>query len=115
MAKNILRTQDGKKVVIDVSKDATLYRCPVNPPGSGTSGFTGTDLLAHKARSGNVYFYFHHWSMWQGSVDSFSLIDRNAAEEFLIEKAGISGQYGLDEREIEFAKEFGFDLMEETA
>ena len=115
MAKHVLRTQDGKKVVIDVSKDKHLYRCPVNPPGSGTSGFTGTDLLAHTARSGNVYFYFHHWSMWQGSVDSFSLIDRNTAEEFLIEKAGLSGQYGLDEREIEFAKEFGFDLMEETA
>ena len=113
--KHVLRTQDGKKVVIDVSKDATLYRCPVNPPGSGTSGFTGTDLLAHKARSGNVYFYFHHWSMWQGDEDSFELIDRSTAEEFLVKRAGLSGWAGLDEREIERAKEFGLDIMEETA
>lgn len=115
MAKKVLRTQDGKKVVIDVSKDSKLYESPVNPPNTGTRYTTGTDLLAHKARSGNVYFYFYRWSMWQGDEDSFELIDKDTAEEFLIKRAGLSGWAGLTEREIERAAEFGIDLMEETA
>ena len=115
MAKHVLRTQDGKKVVIDVSKDTKLYESPVNPPNTGTRYTRGTDLLAHKARSGNVYFYFYHWSMWQGEEDEFELVDRNTAEEFLVERAGLSGWAGLDEHEIERAKEFGLDIMEETA
>ena len=116
MTTHVLRTQDGKKVVIDVSKDVRLYSAPVNPPNTGTQYTRGTDLLAHTARSGNVYFYFYNWSMWQGEEDSFKLMeDREEIEALLIEKAGLSYPAGLDEHEIEQAREYGFDLMEETA
>lgn len=116
MTKHVLRTQDDKKVVIDVQKDVTLYRSPVNPPNTGTRYTAGTDLLAHTARSGTVYFYFYRWSMWEGDENSFELIeDRNEVEAFLTHKAGLSGWVGLDEHEIETAKEYGIDLLEETA
>ena len=115
MAKYVLRTHNCKKVVIDVDKDIVLYHSPVNPPNTGTRYTRGTDLLAHIARSGNVYFYFNNWSMWEGDEDSFELVDKDTAEEFLIDKAGLSGWARLDEREIEKVKKFGFDLMEETA
>ena len=115
MAKHVLRTQDGKKAVIDATKDAALYRAPVNPPNTGTRYTSGTDLLAHTARSGTVYFYLYRWSMWQGSEDSFELIDKETAEAFLTKKAGLAGWATLDEREIETAKEYGFDILEETA
>ena len=113
--KHVLRTQDDKKVVIDVEKDVKLYRSPVNPPNTGTRYTSGTDLLAHTARSGNVYFYFYNWSMWEGHEDSFELCSKDSAEKFLTRKAGLSGWAGLDEHEIETAKKYGFDLLEETA
>jgi len=115
MAKHVLRTHDGKKAVIDIAKDAKLYRAPVNPPNTGTQYTSGIDLLAHTARSGNVYFYFYSWSMWEGSNDSFELIDRDAAEAFLTQKAGLADWAALDEHEIELAKEYGIDILEETA
>jgi len=115
MAKHVLRTQDGKKVVIEAAKDAKVYNAPVNPPNTGTRYTTGTDLLAHKARSGNMYFYFYRWSMWEGAEESFELIDKAEAEEFLTEMAGLGEHAALTGREIETAKEYGIDIMEETA
>jgi hypothetical protein len=115
MAKNVLRTQDSRKVVIDVSKDVTLYSAPVNPPNTGSQYTRGRDLLAHKARSGNVYFYFYSWSMWQGDEDEFELCSKATAEAFLTRKAGLTGWAAIDEHEITLAKEYGIDVMEETA
>lgn len=115
MTKHVLRTHDSKKVVIDVSKDVTLYSAPVNPPNTGTQYTSGTDLLTHTARSGNVYFYLYRWSMWQGSEDSFELIDKETAESFLTRKAGLTGWAAIDEHEITLAKEYGIDIMKETA
>ena len=115
MAKHVLRTQDDKKVVIDVKKDTVLYSAPVNPPNTGNKYTSGTDLLAHQTKSGNVYFYFHYWSMWQGAEDEFELCSKPIAEAFLVRKAGQAGWAALVENEIELAKEFGIDIMEETA
>lgn len=115
MAKHVLRTQDSRKVVIDVSKDVTLYGAPVNPPNTGNKYTSGTDLLAHTARSGTTYFYFYSWSMWQGSEDKFELCSRGIAEAFLTRKAELAGWAAIDEHEIQTAKKYGFDLLEETA
>ena len=115
MSKHVLRSPEGKKVVIDPETDAKLYDAPVNPPNTGTQYLTGVDLYTHKARSGNAYFYLHGWSMWQGSEDTFTLIDRDEAEAFLIEKAGLSGYAGLDAHEIERAVKYGFEIYKEDA
>lgn len=115
MAKHVLRTKDDKKVVIDAEKDIRLYRAPVNPPNTGTRYTTGMDLFAHKAQSGNMYFYFYSWSLWAGAEDAFNLCSKATAEAFLTKKAGHAGWDALDEHEIKLATEYGMDIMEETA
>lgn len=110
MAKYVLRTEDNKKAVIDVEEDTRLYSAPI------MAGHTrGTDIYAHKAQSGAVYFYTHSWSRWQGEPDVFELISREEAEAMLIRLVGICGDASITDEEIEQAKEFGFDLLEETA
>lgn len=110
----VLMTSDGKKVVTS-SNDICLYSAPVNPPNTGTTFTRGTNLFAHKSRSGNIYFYKYFWSMWQGENSSYELIDKDEAKEFLLVKAGLSGYGSLNAKEIEKAREFGFNLLDETA
>lgn len=115
MTKKVLRTQDGKKVVVDYSTDTKLYSAPVNPPNTGTTFTRGTDLLAHKARSGNIYFYTYSWSLWQSEQEEYQLISKKEAEDFLLDKLSKAYPEEMYEHEIETAREFGFDLLEETA
>lgn len=113
--KKILMTPEGKKVVIDVEKDEEIYSAPRNPPNTGTTYTSGTDLYRHVARSGNEYFYFYNWSMWQGTESSVELATRNEVERFLVKKAGSSGWDGIDDSDGERFKELGFDIYDETA
>jgi len=113
--KKVLQNPEGKRVVIDTTTDVKLFNAPRNPPNTGTTYTTGTDLYYHKSRKGNDYFYFYSWSMWQGSEDNISLCSKNEAEEFLLSKAGKTGWDCLDETEIENLKEYGFDLLVEDA
>jgi len=53
--------------------------------------------------------------MWQGEEETYELIDKETAEEFLLEKAGNAGWDSLTEDEIQKAEEYGFSLLEETA
>lgn len=87
----LLMTPENKRVVVEVSTDECLYDAPHNPPNTGLQFTSGTDLYAHKARSGKVYFYTYHWSMWQGSEDSYELFDFDDAKDFLLERATIAG------------------------
>ncbi len=111
----VLITDDGKRVIVNTKTDVCLYETPCNPPNTGTDYTRGTDLYAHRARSGNMYFYLRHWSLWQGEGSNLELISRDEAENFLLEKAGLSGFAAMEESEIEKAIELGFDLFEETA
>ena len=115
MSKIVLKTPEGKRVVIDPSTDTKLYDSPQNPPNTGTAYTRGTDLYAHKARSGNMYFYTYEWSMWQGAEESYELVDHKTAEEFLIEKAGNTGWDSLTEDEAKTAEEHGFEIYQEDA
>jgi hypothetical protein len=87
----LLMTPEGKKVVVDLKGDATLYDAPHNPPNTGTRYTSGTDLMVHKARSGNNYFYTYSWSMWQGSEDSYTLLTENEAREFILTRSQMAG------------------------
>lgn len=111
----VLITPCGKRVVVNTAKDTCLYKTPCNPPNTGTDYTRGTDLYAHRARSGNVYFYLHHWTLWQGEDSWLELIGWQEALDFLLEKARLTNVAAMDESEIELAKEFGFNLLEETA
>lgn len=115
MTVKVLMTPNSKRVVINTTKDPQLYGAPQNPPNTGLDYTRGTDLYAHKARGGKIYYYYQHWSMWQGEEGSYELISKAEAEDYLLEKAGLAGWAGLTESEIETAKQFGFDLLKEDA
>ncbi len=115
MTEKILMTPEGKRVVVNRKADVILYDSPVNPPNTGTKYTQGTDLIAHKARSGTVYFYLYSWSMWQGTEERYELVDEDTAREFLLQKAGMSGYAGLDNSDRERAEEYFPDIFEEDA
>ena len=111
----ILMTLNGKKVKINPPTDICLYESPVNPPNTGTSYTRGADLFAHRARSGTIYFYLYHWSMWQGEEGSYQLITEENAKKFLLEVAQESGYAKITEEEWEKILEVFPSLDEEDA
>jgi hypothetical protein len=111
----ILMTPEGKKVAINSKEDVEIYSAPHNPPNTGTSYTAGTDLLAHKARSGKIYFYTYRWSMWEGSQSSYELLTDNEAKQFLLEKAQGTGYNGLGYSGKERAEEYFPGIFEEDA
>ena len=111
----VLKTPDGKRVVVSVKTDEELYHAPRNPPNTGTSYTSGTDLHYHKSRNDNDYFYLYHWSMWQGTEDSYELISKQVAVDFMLEKMSYDGWQKPYDREVERCNELGFDLLTETA
>ena len=102
----VLQTDDGKKVVIDVLKDPCIYN------DRRHDETRGNDLHAHKAKSGKTYFYFYRWSQWENEPIETELCTKQAAEEYLVQRSGCGW---VSDDEIETAKEYGIDLMEETA
>lgn len=106
MAKHVLRTNDGKKVVIDVEKDSCIFE------DRRHNATRGVDLHAHKAKSGKNYFYLYRWSQWENEPTTVDLCTKEEAEAFLIERStcGFVCDY-----EIETAAEYGIDILEETA
>lgn len=111
----ILLTEDRKRVAIDHKTDVCLFETPANPPNTGTRYTRGMDLYAHKSRSGNWFFYFYNWSMWDGEKSYDNLIDRESAIAFLQDRAADSGHMELSKREQEKAVEIFGDIFSENA
>ena len=109
----ILRTPEGKKIVIRPREDVCLHDAPHNPPNTGTRYISGTDLYAHKARSGKIYFYTYSWSMWQGSQDNYQLLTDEEAREFILHKAEGTGYEGLNDHDL--AEEYFPHIFDEDA
>lgn len=112
---HILMTPEGKKVMINKKEDVALYESPVNPPNTGTRYTSGTDLYAHKARSGKLYFYEYHWSMWEGTEESYNLLTEDEAKKFLLEVATMTGYACLSGSEKAMAEEYFPGLFDEDA
>lgn len=54
--------REWRNLALDPATDTPLYRSPRTGPGSTAARVDrGTDLFAHTAPSGTVYFYFRHW------------------------------------------------------
>jgi hypothetical protein len=107
-------TPEGKKVVINTDTDECLYEAPHNPPNTGTRFTSGTDLYAHKARSGKDYFYAHYWSMWQGSGSSYTLITPEEMKIRILELSG-SASWGLGGAERQRAEKYFPGIFDEDA
>ena len=112
--KVVLKTPEEKIVVVNLRTDEQLYAAPQNPPNTGTAYLTGTDLYRHVARSGRAYYYLYHWSMWQGSVDTYNLISEDEAKAFLIKKAGGSCWTRPSEEEMKRIEEVFPGIFDET-
>ena len=110
----VLKTPDGKKVVVNRNTDECLYRAPQNV-NIGVDTTRGTDLYRHVSRKGNVYYYFYHWSMWQGETCVYTLIDEEEAKEFLLKLASKPYPVGLGDGERKRAEELFPDIFVEDA
>ena len=111
--KHVFKSEQGT-VVLDSSKDTQLYESPHNPPNTGSTYTRGTDLYAHRSRKGNVFFYLIHWSMWQGEETRIQPIDLAEATSFLRAAVGDYWNFGDDDN-VKACREFGIELLEETA
>jgi len=112
---HVLKTPDGKKVVINRETDECLFKAARNPPDTGTAYTSGVDLYRHVSRKGNVYYYTFGWSMWQGSVDTYELISEQQAKLFLLNHMMLTGWNKLDEDEQKRAEELFPGIFAEDA
>ena len=101
----VLKTADNKKIVIDVNKDDCIYE------DRRHNATRGVDLQAHKAKSGEIYFYLYRWSQWENEGAETDLCTKDEAEDFLVTR---SANGLISEHEIEVAAQYGIDLLEET-
>lgn len=111
----VLKTPEGKKVVVEKSDDECLYEAPHNPPNTGSRYTSGTDLYAHKARSGTVYFYSYFWSMWVGTESEYALMTDEEMKDALIVRAGDNGPGSMGDREIERCEKYFPGIFDEDA
>jgi hypothetical protein len=111
----VLKTPEGKKVVVDIVKDNYLYEAPHNPPNTGTRYTSGTDLYAHKARSGTIYYYSHSWSMWEGTEAEFHLMTDEEMKNALIDRASEAGYGRMSDSEREDIETYFPGIFEEDA
>jgi hypothetical protein len=110
----IIRLDDGTRYVADIKKDVQLYNAPSNPPNTGSKYTSGIDLHVHVTKKHGPQFYKYHWSMWQGTESWYQPVSRDEAIEFLED---MSDDYNgfPDEDDLELLKEYGIDLVQETA
>lgn len=110
----VIREPDGTRWIADPNKDVELYHAPRNPPNTGTTYTSGIDLHVHRTRSHGLRYYLYHWSMWQGTEDWIEPITKNEALKFAEDMAG--DYWGFpSEDDVELLKEYGLDIMVETA
>jgi len=110
----VIKEQDGTRWIADTKTDIKLYDAPVNPPNTGTTYTSGTDLYAHRTRTHGPRFYKLHWSMWQGTESTIEPVSQVEAQEFLENCVG--DYFGFpNKEETELLKEWGFDILTETA
>ena len=109
----LLMTPEGKKIQVTIREDLCLYEAPHNPPNTGTTYTSGTDLYYHKARSGKGYYYTYFWSMWQGTEDSYNLVADDEAKSFILERATQAGHVGGGVKESNCESLWGEDFFGE--
>ncbi len=89
---------EWRTLALDPANDTPIYRSPRNGPEENGQAFDrGTDLLAHTAPSGNVYYYLWHWSERPNETNICQLTTEESAELHIQEQCGGSvSAPGLD-------------------
>jgi hypothetical protein len=75
---------EWRRLVLDPATDRTIFRSQRTT--NGVPAERGTDLLAHTAPSGNVYYYLWHWSKKPGETNIIQLTTEDSAQLFLREQ-----------------------------
>lgn len=112
--KKIVVYDDGTTTVLNTKNDTELYTAPRNPPNTGSRYTSGTDLQVHETKTHGNQFYLVNWSMWQGTETTIDIISKDQAIEFVRDQVGDYWGFPSD-GDVKILKEYGIDLMEETA
>jgi hypothetical protein len=95
---------EWRTLALDPATDTPLYRSPRNDPDdTGPAQKRGTDLFAHTAQSGSVYYYLWHWSRRQNETNICQLTTEDSAVQFIREQFGGSatpGDFDHDKLEV---------------
>ncbi len=73
---------------LNPGSDAALYLSPLDSPETGFSISRGTDLFAHRAPDGTVYFYLYHWSLYSNEINICQITSEDSARNFILERMG---------------------------
>jgi hypothetical protein len=89
---------EWRTLALDPANDTPIYRSPRNgPEENGPAPDRGTDLFAHTAQSGSVYYYLWHWSHRSNETNICQLTTEDSAKQFIREQCGGSASVtGLD-------------------
>jgi len=103
----IKTTKDGKRIVLNPSKDQTLWETPRNN-GQGNN-WNGTDLMLHITQGGLKVYYLYHWTCWQGHNNLCDITNESGVKEFILDVASNGAVSGI---EFEKLAALGFDFSE---
>ena len=82
-------TAEWRTLALDPANDTPIYRSPRNGPDeNGPAHDRGTDLFAHTAKSGSVYYYLWHWSLIQNETNICQLTTEESAKLFIRDQCG---------------------------
>ena len=79
------RHTEWRTLALNPENDILLYRSLREHPETYGAFDRGTDLFAHAAPSGTVYFYLWHWSKRNGETCICQLTTEDSAVGFLRE------------------------------
>lgn len=73
---------------LNPKSDVVLYRSPRDSSETGFSLSRGTDLLAHRAPDGTLYFYLYHRSLYANETNICQITSEDSARNFIRERMG---------------------------
>jgi hypothetical protein len=94
---------EWRTLALDPATDTPLYRSPRELPDTSAPTERGTDILAHTAKSGNVYYYLWHWSQKPNETNICQLTTKESAKQCVREQCVrtlILAGFDFDEMEI---------------
>lgn len=78
--------KEWRSLALNPVTDIPLYRSPRHAPGNNARLHRGTDVFAHAAPGGSIYFYLWHWSMCDSKTDICQLTTADSAKHFIREQ-----------------------------
>jgi hypothetical protein len=95
--KKIVRTRDGKSLVINPEADTCIIRMPRPATRTGTDYLQGEDLYMTTDATGDRHFYVISWTAWsRDNKESYRVITTEQKDQFIRDQVKKAGKIGLD-------------------